>query len=229
MSVRKGQLYSTASNSKLPAQMIRSVLHSGEPAGFHGSQALLNLYQSEIVVLTLLFLAPNLSLCYTLCLCLSSHNGTMLQWDLAFSQVVWLLGLLNCSNCTKHIHEIGNKTISLISLLLQEMKNILRGADPARLPRHMHLDLSQHVMRNGSRFRLRAQTLKVETAAWDTWNTLLCDRCFCDEIQDETHALLVCRDADVCALRRKHAYLFDCSSGDFSMEQPYLQQVSVQA
>eukprot|EP00983_Pelagomonas_calceolata_P039387 1137164-Pelagomonas_calceolata.AAC.6 len=26
-----------------------------------------------------------------------------LQWDLTFSQVVWLLGLLNCSNSTKTI------------------------------------------------------------------------------------------------------------------------------
>eukprot|EP00983_Pelagomonas_calceolata_P042939 1138712-Pelagomonas_calceolata.AAC.4 len=84
-------------------------------------------------------------------------------------------------------------------------------------------------MRNVSRFTLEAHTLKVETAAWDTWNALLCHRCPCDEIQDEAHALLVCRDTDVCALRRKHAYLFDCSSGDSSMEQPYLQQASVQA
>eukprot|EP00983_Pelagomonas_calceolata_P059396 1145905-Pelagomonas_calceolata.AAC.9 len=42
-----------------------------------------------------------------------------LQWGLTFSQVVWLLGLLNCSNCAKNIHGIGNNTISLISLLLQ--------------------------------------------------------------------------------------------------------------
>eukprot|EP00983_Pelagomonas_calceolata_P047478 1140662-Pelagomonas_calceolata.AAC.3 len=63
-------------------------------------------------------------------------------------------------------------------------------------------------MRNVNRFRLRAHTLKVETAAWDTQNVLLCDRCSCDEIQDKAHALLVCRDANVCALRRKFAYLF---------------------
>eukprot|EP00983_Pelagomonas_calceolata_P046603 1140262-Pelagomonas_calceolata.AAC.3 len=100
---------------------------------------------------------------------------------------------------------------------------------PARSPRHMHLDLSQHVMRNVSRFRLRAHTLKVETAAWDTRNALICNRCSCDEIQDEAHALPVCRDTDVCALRRKHAYLFNCFSGAFSPEQPYLQQASAQA
>eukprot|EP00983_Pelagomonas_calceolata_P126774 1161340-Pelagomonas_calceolata.AAC.1 len=39
-----------------------------------------------------------------------------------------------------------------------------------------------HVMRNVSRFRLRAHTLKVETAAWDIQNAHLCDRCPCDEI-----------------------------------------------
>eukprot|EP00983_Pelagomonas_calceolata_P077251 1153786-Pelagomonas_calceolata.AAC.1 len=78
---------------------------------------------------------------------------------------------------------------------------------PARLPRHMHLDLSQHVMRNVSRLRLRAHTLKVATAAWDTRNALLYDCCPCDEIQDEAHALSVCRDANVCALRRMQAYL----------------------
>eukprot|EP00983_Pelagomonas_calceolata_P044756 1139430-Pelagomonas_calceolata.AAC.7 len=77
--------------------------------------------------------------------------------------------------------------------------------------------------------RLRAQTLKVETAAWDPWSALLCDRCSCDEVQDEAHALLVCRDANFCALRRKHAYLFNCFLDDFSMEQPYLQQASAQA
>jgi hypothetical protein len=99
---------------------------------------------------------------------------------------------------------------------------------PARLPRHMHLDLSQHVVRNVSRFRLRAHRLKVETAAWDSRTSLVCDCCSSAEIQDEVHALLTCRNAAVCDLRRKYAYLFNCFSGVFSMEQPYLQQVSVQ-
>eukprot|EP00983_Pelagomonas_calceolata_P019861 627056-Pelagomonas_calceolata.AAC.1 len=74
------------------------------------------------------------------------------------------------------------------SLLAVPLDHNVRAPD--RLPRHMHLDLSQHVMRNVSRFRLRAHTLKVETAAWDTRNAFLCDRCSCDEIQDEAHALL---------------------------------------
>eukprot|EP00983_Pelagomonas_calceolata_P045407 1139726-Pelagomonas_calceolata.AAC.4 len=85
----------------------------------------------------------------------------------------------------------------------------------------MHSDLSQHVMRNVSRLKLRAHTLKVETVAWDTQNALLCDRCPCDEIQDKAHALLACSDANVCVLRRNYAYLFNCFSGDSSMEQPF--------
>eukprot|EP00983_Pelagomonas_calceolata_P059894 1146132-Pelagomonas_calceolata.AAC.2 len=44
-----------------------------------------------------------------------------------------------------------------------------------------------------------------------------------------TRPRVAARDADVCALRKKHAYLLDCFPGDSSMEQPYLQQASVQA
>eukprot|EP00983_Pelagomonas_calceolata_P087027 1156872-Pelagomonas_calceolata.AAC.1 len=35
-------------------------------------------------------------------------------------------------------------------------------------------------------------------------------------------------DTNVCALRRKYAYLFNCFPGVFSMEQPFSQQASVQ-
>eukprot|EP00983_Pelagomonas_calceolata_P075284 1152933-Pelagomonas_calceolata.AAC.1 len=52
----------------------------------------------------------------------------MVTMGLTFSRVVWLLGLLNCSNCTKNIHEFKTKTIDFISLLLQEMKDILRAS-----------------------------------------------------------------------------------------------------
>eukprot|EP00983_Pelagomonas_calceolata_P079473 1154684-Pelagomonas_calceolata.AAC.2 len=37
-----------------------------------------------------------------------------LQWGLTFSQVVGLLGLLNCSDCTKNIHEFENKAIRIL-------------------------------------------------------------------------------------------------------------------
>ena len=46
---------------------------------------------------------------------------------------------------------------------------------PAHLLRRLHLSLLQHVMRKVSRFRLRAHTLKVETAACDTRNSYVID------------------------------------------------------
>eukprot|EP00983_Pelagomonas_calceolata_P028118 881618-Pelagomonas_calceolata.AAC.1 len=50
-----------------------------------------------------------------------------LQWGMTSSQVVWLLGLLNCSNCTKIIHEFGNKAVGLIDLLARN-EDILRAS-----------------------------------------------------------------------------------------------------
>jgi hypothetical protein len=59
-----------------------------------------------------------------------------------------------------------------------------------------------------------------------SWNSLFCDRCACEEIQDEAHAHLMCRDADVCALRKKFAYLFSHFSDDFSIKQLSAQAVN---
>jgi hypothetical protein len=46
---------------------------------------------------------------------------------------------------------------------------------PINVPRYLHLDLSKHVMRNISRFRLRAHTLKVEAVAWLEDGSCVCD------------------------------------------------------
>ena len=40
----------------------------------------------------------------------------------------------------------------------------------------------------------------------------------------KVHALLMCRDVSVCALRRKYAHLFSQFAGDASVERPYLTQ-----
>ena len=48
---------------------------------------------------------------------------------------------------------------------------------PINVPRYLHLDLSKHVMRNVSRFRLLAHTLKVEAAAWLEDGSHVCDQC----------------------------------------------------
>ena len=71
----------------------------------------------------------------------------------------------------------------------------------------------------------RTPSRPTETVSWDHL-TLLCDRCACEEIQDKVHALLMCRDADVCTLRTKFAYpLFSQISDDFSAKQPSAQVV----
>eukprot|EP00983_Pelagomonas_calceolata_P041535 1138117-Pelagomonas_calceolata.AAC.2 len=77
---------------------------------------------------------------------------------------------------------------------------------PIQLPRRLHLDLPQHVMQNVSQFRLRPQTLNVETASWE------------DGYEG------------ICALRRKYFKLFQTLPGDFPLAQHFLrQQLSVQA
>ena len=45
------------------------------------------------------------------------------------------------------------------------------------VPRYLHLDLAKHVMRNVSRLRLRAHTLKVEAAVWHEDGSFVCDQC----------------------------------------------------
>jgi hypothetical protein len=47
---------------------------------------------------------------------------------------------------------------------------------PIIVPRFLHLDLSKHFMRNVSRLRLRAHTLKVEAAAWLDDGSRVCDQ-----------------------------------------------------
>jgi len=73
------------------------------------------------------------------------------------------------------------------------------------VPRYLHLDLSKHVMRNVSKLRLQAHTLKVEAAAWLAWRWVSCmwppmpwGRWTCSE--REVHALLFCQDHQVCEL-----------------------------
>ena len=80
---------------------------------------------------------------------------------------------------------------------------------PINVPRYLHLDLSKHVMRNLSRFRLRAHTLKVEAAAWhEEDGSRVCDQCpgEGEHNQNEVHALLFCQDHQVCELRKHFSF-----------------------
>ncbi len=64
---------------------------------------------------------------------------------------------------------------------------------PRYLPDAVHLDLPKHVMRNVSRFRLRAHTLAVESSIWRSGNGH-CDKCSCAAVQNEVHVLFHCQD-----------------------------------
>jgi len=80
---------------------------------------------------------------------------------------------------------------------------------PVWLPRHMGQDHSKHVMRNVSRFRLRAHTLRVDRAVWSRGVVSpMCDKCDLHEDQDEAHVLFKCACPEVCQLRRKYSGLF---------------------
>ena len=97
-------------------------------------------------------------------------------------------------------------------------------------PRYLHLDLPKHVMRNISRFRLRAHTLKVEAAAWFEDGSCVCDQCPGEDehVQNEVHALLICQDHRVCELRKHFSFLFTPFFDDFSAAKPFLlQQVNL--
>jgi len=86
-------------------------------------------------------------------------------------------------------------------------------------------------MRNISRFRLRALTLKVEAAARREDGSCVCGQCPGEDehVQNEVHALLFCQDHRVCELRKQFSFLFTPCFEDFSATQPFLlQQVNNQ-
>ena len=99
---------------------------------------------------------------------------------------------------------------------------------PINVPRYLHLDLYKRVMRNISRFRLRAHTLKVEAAAWLEDGSCVRDQCPGEDehVQNEVHALLICQDHRVvCELRKLFSFLFTPFFEDFSAAQPFLLQL----
>jgi len=94
---------------------------------------------------------------------------------------------------------------------------------PINVPRYIHLDLSKHVMRNVSRLRLRAHTLKVEEAAWLEDGSRECDQCPGEDehVQNNAHALLFCQDHRVCELREHFSFLFSPFLRTFQQPNPF--------
>jgi hypothetical protein len=69
-------------------------------------------------------------------------------------------------------------------------------------------DSDKHVLRNFSRFRLRAHHLRVETCKWHGGSSI-CDKFECGKVQDEKHVLFFCMCAEVCELRMRYRDLFE--------------------
>ncbi len=54
----------------------------------------------------------------------------------------------------------------LLDLQADSRARVRNGGAPLMPPRILHLDVPKHVMRNVSRFRLRAHTLAEESSIW---------------------------------------------------------------
>jgi len=90
-----------------------------------------------------------------------------------------------------------------LDLKADQHTRVRNGGAPLIPPRYLQLDLPQHVMRNVSRFRLRAHTLAVEASIWHSGNGH-CDKCSCAAVQNEVHVLFHCQD--LCVLPRKKVF-----------------------
>jgi len=83
----------------------------------------------------------------------------------------------------------------------------VRNGGPPLMPLcYRHLDLPKHIIRNVSRFCLRAHTLAVESSIWRSGNGH-CDKCSCAPVPNEVHVLFHCQDLSVCYLRKKYSFL----------------------
>ncbi len=94
-----------------------------------------------------------------------------------------------------------------LSTLRSSCTRVQNGGAPLMPPRYLHLDLPKHVMRNVSRFRLRAHSLAMESSIWCGGNGHR-NKCYCAAVQIEVHVLFQCQDLFVCSLRRRNSFLF---------------------
>ena len=85
---------------------------------------------------------------------------------------------------------------------------VLERGSPFSIPSYLYKDLDIHVMRNFSRFRLRAHHLRVESCNWHGGSSI-CDQCECGEVQDEKHVLFFCKCAEMCEMRMRYRDLFE--------------------
>ncbi len=91
---------------------------------------------------------------------------------------------------------------------------------PFSVPRYPHLDLGRQTQRSVARFRLHSHALGVETRSWEHHDGT-CEKCGLQAIQDETHALFLCRCTQMCLLRLQYADLFHDFQNRSEIGSPY--------
>jgi hypothetical protein len=79
---------------------------------------------------------------------------------------------------------------------------------PYILPKYIFLFLPRDVIRNTARFKLLVHTLRFEAATWNQRNSLTCNMCDTDNVQNEQHVLFHCANPHMISLRRIYALLF---------------------
>ena len=91
---------------------------------------------------------------------------------------------------------------------------------PTIVPRYLHLNLSKHVVRNVSNFRLRSHTLKVEVAAWLEDGSRVYHQCLGEDehVLNEVHAHFFALPRPSSCELRKHS-----SFGTLVPKVPYVQ------
>ena len=87
------------------------------------------------------------------------------------------------------------------------LKEYSESRPSARLPLYLTVNLNRKVVRDVSRFRLRAHGLKCETGLYDR-SSHICDLCDSSEVQDELHVVYRCRCPFFVQLRQDYRHLF---------------------
>jgi len=87
------------------------------------------------------------------------------------------------------------------------LRTVTVDGPPFSVPRYLHLDLGRQTQRSVAHFRLHSHALRVETKSWELHDGT-CDKCGLQAIQDEKHALFLCRCMQMCSLRLQFADLF---------------------
>jgi hypothetical protein len=87
------------------------------------------------------------------------------------------------------------------------LKEYSESRPSARLPLYLTINLNRKVVRDVSRFRLRAHGLKCESGLYDR-STHVCDRCDSGEVQDEMHVVYRCMCPSIVQLRQEYGHIF---------------------